>query len=521
MADTATLQLKVDSRQVDQATDELNDLTAAGKRAQSSVTGVGTAAKTAAPRINTASTAANGASKSMGLMRSRVQQVGFQVQDFAVQLQGGTSAFVAFGQQGSQLAGAFGPGGAIIGAFIAIGSIIGGVFAAQMANAGNAVEDLIDKIRDGTEELDKLGEAQKRVFRREQLILIADTAAKVQSYEEKIADAEATLGRFQNATAGMGVSQFLLDREIEKSTKTLDDLNAGRESEVKTLAAQRRLLRDVADGTSEEARAIERRNKAKGRTAFERVAAIGQSPAAQAEGEFEARKAVIDQAEKDRVATEMEISLARQTNARVLQEELTAIEKAGVDQRDALQKTSMNQQAGAASQLAGNLAEIAKAGGKKQFDNYKALASAQAAINAGLAIGNILATPGLGPLAVPLAISVGALAAVQVAQIQAQEYQPRALGGQMKAGGSFLVGERGPELVTMGNRNANIQSAGSFGGEQPAQTVQIINQISPGLESSIQSGILAMLPLINQSTIAAVNKAARQGGSTSRILGAR
>ena len=38
------------------------------------------------------------------------QQAGYQIQDFVVQVQSGTSVFVAFGQQASQLAGALGPG---------------------------------------------------------------------------------------------------------------------------------------------------------------------------------------------------------------------------------------------------------------------------------------------------------------------------------------------------------------------------------------------------------------------------
>jgi hypothetical protein len=37
-----------------------------------------------------------------------MQQAGYQIQDFIVQVQGGQSALVAFSQQGSQLAGAFG-----------------------------------------------------------------------------------------------------------------------------------------------------------------------------------------------------------------------------------------------------------------------------------------------------------------------------------------------------------------------------------------------------------------------------
>jgi hypothetical protein len=53
-----------------------------------------------------------------------LQQAGFQVGDFAVQVQGGTNAMVALGQQGSQLLGILGPYGAIAGAGLAIGTAI-------------------------------------------------------------------------------------------------------------------------------------------------------------------------------------------------------------------------------------------------------------------------------------------------------------------------------------------------------------------------------------------------------------
>jgi hypothetical protein len=53
-----------------------------------------------------------------------LQQVGYQVGDFAVQVQGGTNALVALGQQGSQLLGILGPMGAIAGAALAIWTAI-------------------------------------------------------------------------------------------------------------------------------------------------------------------------------------------------------------------------------------------------------------------------------------------------------------------------------------------------------------------------------------------------------------
>jgi hypothetical protein len=67
-----------------------------------------------------------------------LQQVGYQVGDFAVQLQGGTNAAVAFGQQFSQLAGIFGAGGAIAGAGVAIAT----AFIAPLLEAKKAAENL-------------------------------------------------------------------------------------------------------------------------------------------------------------------------------------------------------------------------------------------------------------------------------------------------------------------------------------------------------------------------------------------
>jgi hypothetical protein len=62
--------------------------------------------------------------KNLNRTNMMVQQAGYQFQDFAVQIQGGTNAFVALGQQGSQLLGIFGPAGAVLGAFLAVGTAI-------------------------------------------------------------------------------------------------------------------------------------------------------------------------------------------------------------------------------------------------------------------------------------------------------------------------------------------------------------------------------------------------------------
>ncbi|HGL4623542.1 TPA: tail protein (tape measure), partial [Enterobacter hormaechei] len=93
----------------------------------------------------------NGA-KGTGKWKTSMQQAGYQVQDFIVQVQGGQSALVAFSQQGSQLAGAFGPGGAVAGAIIALGSVLAGVLITSLNGGKNAM----DALKDAAEAMDKV-----------------------------------------------------------------------------------------------------------------------------------------------------------------------------------------------------------------------------------------------------------------------------------------------------------------------------------------------------------------------------
>lgn len=113
--------------------------------------------------VNT-STAMNNAttktSKAFKLQKNSMQQVGFQVQDMIVQIQGGTSAFVAMGQQGSQLAGILGPGGAVVGAAIAAASVIGGMLYNAMKDGSEITEELTEKVKGLSFEFDRLGSAQ-------------------------------------------------------------------------------------------------------------------------------------------------------------------------------------------------------------------------------------------------------------------------------------------------------------------------------------------------------------------------
>lgn len=103
-------------------------------------------------RLYDMKTGAEGGAKGTGEWKSSMQQAGYQVQDFIVQVQGGQSALVAFAQQGSQLAGAFGPGGAVVGAFIALSSVIAGVLITSL----NGGKTAMDALKDAAEAMDKV-----------------------------------------------------------------------------------------------------------------------------------------------------------------------------------------------------------------------------------------------------------------------------------------------------------------------------------------------------------------------------
>ena len=79
-------------------------------------------------------------------MRGSTAQLGMQLQDVAIQAQMGTNALVILGQQGSQVASLFGPGGALLGAFIAIAAAIANVFMPRLFESEEAVNELEDAL---------------------------------------------------------------------------------------------------------------------------------------------------------------------------------------------------------------------------------------------------------------------------------------------------------------------------------------------------------------------------------------
>lgn len=123
-------------------------------------------------------------------LRGVSQQLGWQLQDVAVQAQMGTSAFVIFSQQGSQLASAFGPTGALVGAVIAVAGAIGGALVNSMGEAGEEIEKLIgkvDKLSKSTKELAAI-ELRKKIQDDQRRLVEIDSLSRIGYLQDKQRD---------------------------------------------------------------------------------------------------------------------------------------------------------------------------------------------------------------------------------------------------------------------------------------------------------------------------------------------
>jgi DNA repair exonuclease SbcCD ATPase subunit len=117
----------------------LNDTAKATSNLSKSIVRAQASTKNMGKQFNSTAVATNKFAK------GAMQQAGYQIADFAVQVQNGTSAVQAFGQQGSQMLAVFGPAGAILGAVVAVGSALTTVFLGLRGEAKKtkgAVEEL-------------------------------------------------------------------------------------------------------------------------------------------------------------------------------------------------------------------------------------------------------------------------------------------------------------------------------------------------------------------------------------------
>mgnify|MGYP000507128982 CR=1 FL=1 len=471
------------------------------------------------------------ATATSGNFSNSIRQISLQLSQVAQQGAVTGDFFRAFTVQLPDLLLGFGTFGILIGA---VAGALGGPLLDALTATNSETDKLFKDIREGNKDIERLGDAQRELFTKEQTEKIKETREGIQDYTEKLGDAEKALvdlrtkGKF-DSTGFFPRFKKADQEDLDEAESKVLSLRASLESQNQTLKEQEEVLERVADANKKayEQRNVDRKIEEQSdllrsleatTEAIERAGSTQTEIAVRAAAE---RNSILAAAYNEDLISFGEYQEQRVNNQLNLQAELTEIEKRGDEERSNILTASQQKTLGFAGQLFGNLASIAREGGEDQFQEYKNLASAQAGISAALAITNVLATPGVPyPLAVGLAASMGALTAVQIAKIQGQEYQSsRASGGQAK--GRVLVGENGPEILNMGNSTGSITSAAGTKKEMQGQTVQQIFNISPGLSGAIQAEIERAIPLMAKVAVSSVSGDIRRGGSTAKAVGIR
>ena len=134
------------SAQVSGATQGLKQVDQSLQRVQGSMARANQATKAMTNQFNSARTS------TQKWATGALQQAGYQIGDFAVQVANGTSKMQAFGQQGSQFLGILGPFGAVLGAGVAVIS----AFAVAAQRASGSSKTLADTTNELSSALSRL-----------------------------------------------------------------------------------------------------------------------------------------------------------------------------------------------------------------------------------------------------------------------------------------------------------------------------------------------------------------------------
>ena len=175
-----------------------------------------------------------GSGKAMRQKEIAMQQAGYQLQDFIVQVQAGTNPLIAFSQQGSQLAGFFaGPWGAAIGLGIAA---LGGLGTALLGtrNKAKSLQETVDDLSDAfdnwkavseTSAIDQVNES----FGRTSPLLIQiqrelNSLAKIKALDSLNEALEGIRGQFQGFRSELQLIANVFDTKVlSKPTARIRD----------------------------------------------------------------------------------------------------------------------------------------------------------------------------------------------------------------------------------------------------------------------------------------------------------
>lgn len=289
------------------------------------------------------------------------------------------------------------------------------------------------------------------------------------------------------------------------------------QANLKELRSQQELRKELE--IMEQVDADTQTQKLKVQTDYEQtgqqITADLETPAQKAERELSERLEVIRLYNQLETTAEAEKTAMGLSAHKAYTERLAAIDKELADKRKSQNLSTLS----ALGDFFGNMADIAKEGGKKSFATWKIMASAQAGISAALAIINTMASVPF-PYNIVASAGVGALAAVQVAKISSMQYGGGKLyGGSVQEGTAYRVNEGGaPELFQSGNKQylmpnsqgkviSNKDATANNGG----QTIVNVTY-APSVQALDSEGVAQLLAGQQDTLYSIVQRAANQRG---------
>ena len=467
-----------------------------------------------------------------------MQQVGYQVQDFAVQVQGGTSALVALGQQGSQLLGIFGPAGAIAGMILAIGTGLAGAFFAAKGAADSATAASVsygDAMKGAKEKADELKLSNYMLANSIESVAKAQLKlAIVELQKQKQEEAEGGYGgvvqrRGINSTTGVKIGETTLRKsadekiaDLREQIRILDELfskNEGLKLDVKT--------------TENQEKAIELATKLK-EANIDRAMTAMMSANASKEELFILKQANEAESLRKKLRDEgLDVSKGQAKAA------IDALESAHQLELTEFRRKAAIEERAAAEKKAAQDAKIANAARLEQEKELRKLYKDHQTLLDGvgnsfedamvkLVDGTSSAKDAFRAMARDIIAQLYRILLVQqlvgsydyatgkgsgISGFLGEMFKGKANGGPVTGGQPYVVGERGPELFVPKASGAIVPNEAMGAGG--VSIVQNIN-ISTGVQATVRNEIRSLMPQIADTAKTAVLDAKRRGGSYGR-----
>jgi len=363
-------------------------------------------------------------------------------------LQQGSGALDAFGNQLESV------NGVITDRSISASEQLNDRFNILKRSAIGLLSPLVELVNSG---LDPFFESTEKLAipLREQRELIRSQIAELRAEQSAVEDVS-----FSFSILGKEITFVTQKRDVEvaKIQKQIDELKKVRTELTKQIIAQDRQAESAKKAREEAQNRVDAENDlaiafenqisiyTRQLGLFQQGMAMQDESAAKLREHIEERNRLESEAEDQRIILNMERSQAHRA---MLAEELEDARK----KADAEKALTAEVAKSTISTIAGMSATLASES-RELFNLNKAASIAMVYINAAEAASKAYAQLGVfGPVA---AGTIYALAIANIGKIASQNYPERQAGGDVRPGETYLVGERGPELLTVGQYGGNV-----------------------------------------------------------------